>query len=343
MKRYYKLLNLRALLSGFSALLLLASCSSYQYAGYDNDGIYSSSGEGEAYTANDYEESYENALYYKRLFAEKSQQFDNVPEEGAIFTDIEGYSSTGEFEDEAYMEEGLDYQVGRASWGSNPDQISINIYNDYNPFYNPYIHPFYAGFYDPYWGPYYDYYAYRPFGYGYPYGYSYYNSWRWNLGWGWGYGYGYRPYSPYYYYGSRYNYPTYNYRDVAYSSTRRNSYSDYNAVRSNRTQARTSRIQSYSNPREVRAVRSNRDGRTYQTNTRVRSSSTNTRRSNEYYPSRQVRQVRSTNTRSNSGAVRTSRSSSNNKAYRSSPSSSSSRSSGTSRSSSRSSRGRGNN
>lgn len=342
MKRYYKLLNLRAILSGFSALLLLASCSSYQYAGYDNDGIYSSSGEGEAYTANDYEESYENALYYKRLFAEKSQQFDNVPEEGAIFTDIEGYSSTGEYDDAAFMEEGLDYQVGRAAWGSDPDRISINIYNDYNPFYNPYIHPFYAGFYDPFWGPYYDYYAYRPFGYGYPYGYSYYNSWRWNFGWGWGYGYGYRPYHPYYYYGHRYHYPSYNYRDVAYSSSRRNSYSDYNSIRSNRTDARSSRVQSYSNPNAVRAVRTNSDPRTYQTrSTRVRSSSSDVRRNSEYNPSREVRQVRSTGTRrSNTSAVRTSRSSSSNNVYRSSSSSSSSRSTGTS---TRSSRGRGNN
>ena len=333
MKRYYKLLNLRALLSGFSALLLLASCSSYQYAGYDNDGIYTSSPEGEAYTANDYEESYENALYYKQLFAEKSEQFANVPEEGAIFTDIEGYTSAGQFENAAFMEEGLDYEVGKAAWGTDPDKISINVYNDYNPFYNPYIYPYYAGFYSPYWSPFYDHYAFSPFGfgygypYGYGYGYGYHNPWRWNFGWGWGHRYGYRPYSPFYYYGDRYN-PGYNFRDVAYSSTRRNS---YYPARSNRTEARASRIQSYSNSSDVRSVRSNHDRRGYDAQSGVRSS---TQRSSDYYnSSRETRQVR----RSNTGTVRRSAT----PTYRSSSSSSTSRSTGTS--SSRSSRGRGNN
>ena len=128
MKRYYKLLNLRAIISGFSALLLLASCSSYQYAGYDSDGIYSSSGD-EAYTANDYrddyEESYDNTLYYKQLFSEKADEFGNVPAEGAIFTDIEDYSSTGNYQDELYQEDGMEYQTGRAAWGSDPDEISF--------------------------------------------------------------------------------------------------------------------------------------------------------------------------------------------------------------------------
>lgn len=340
MKRYYKLFNLRAIFFSFSALLLLASCSSYQYAGYDNDGIYSSD-QDEAYTANDYEESYDNALYYQQLFAEKADQFGNVPEEGAIFTDIEAYSS-GAY-DEDYMQEDLDYTVGRAAWGSDPDEISINLYND--SFYYPYYRPYYAGFYDPFWGPNY----YYGFGY-YPYNYGYYGSWRFSIGWGWN-SWRYR-YSPYYgyhhypYYSGHYYHPYYNsYRNVAYNRGRRDSYANYN--RSNRTNldARTSRVRSYSNPRNVRAARSNYDRRTYQTrSSRVRSTSTPSRRSNSTYNrgrSSNSRAVRTQSTRSRSNntstRTRTSRSSSgNNNAVRSSSSSRSSNST------SRSSRGRGN-
>ena len=339
MKRYYKLFSVKALFFGFSALLLLASCSSYQYAGYDNDGIYSSD-QNEAYTANEYEESYENALYYQQLFAEKADQFANVPEEGAIFTDIEGYSS-GSYDDD-YSQEEMDYQVGQAAWGSDPDEIAINIYND--PFYRPYYYPYYAGFYDPFWG--YPYYSHR---YGYPYGY--YSSWSIGFGFGWSsWRYGHYPYySPYWgghypYYGNHYYrnryFPDYYHRDVAYATSRRDSYRDYNNYNRSNIEARSTRIQQYSNPRNVRAVRSNSDRRTYQTrSTRVRSSSTPSR---TYRVNRSsdnnVRAVRSTRTRSNNATqVRPSRSSSgNNNAVRSS--SSSSRSSGNSRSN----RGRGN-
>lgn len=345
MKRSYRLFNIRALFFSFSALLLLASCSSYQYAGYDNDGIYSSDRD-EAYTANQYEESYEDALYYKQLFAQKSEQFANVPEEGAIFTDIESYSS-GAY-DEDFMQEDLDYTVGRAAWGSDPDQIAINIYQD--PFYRPYHYPYYAGFYDPFWG--YPYYSHR---YGYPYGY--YNSWSVGFGFGWSsWRYGHPYYSPYwrhyypYYGGHNYN-QYYNHRDVAYNNTRRNSYNDYDGYSRTNINTRSNRVQSYSNPRNVRAARSNSDyrtdsnDRTYRTrSTRVRSTSTPARRNSTYSRSRssgEVRAVRSTQTRSNNSTrVRSTRSSSgnnNNSAVRSS--SSSSRSSGTS---SRSSRGRGN-
>lgn len=348
MKRYYTLFSFRAVLFSFSALLLLASCSSYQYAGYEDDGIYSSN-RNEAYTANDYEESYENALYYKQLFGEKAEQFGNVPEEGAIFTDIESYSS-GAYDDN-FDDQGLDYTVGQASWGSDPDEISINIYND--PFYPRYYSPYYAGFYDPFYYP------------GYYYGYGYYpyhyNSWRFSIGWGygwnsWWYGYPHYRYSyggyyhPYY---SHYYYPYYNHRRLAYNTSRRDSYSGYTSrrdsysdYRSNRTrlEARSTRTGRYTNPRNVRA-RSNYDERTYQTNTRrVNSDYGTQRRSNPTYNtnrrSSNATQVRTNRSRSNNTSVRrSSRSSGNTSSVRSS--SSSSRSSGSS-SSSRSSRGRGN-
>lgn len=346
MNRYYKLINLRSLVSVMGSMFLLASCSSYQYAGYENDGIYSSSKTGEAYTANDYEESYEDALYYKKLFGEKAEQFGAIPEEGAIFTDIESYTS-GQYDAEMFGEEGLAYEPGRAAWGSDPDEISINIYNDYNPFYYGYGYPYYAGFYDPYWGPYYRYGYYNPYRYGYGYGYPFaYHSWGLNIGWsfGWGGYYGHR-YSPYYY-GHNY-YPSYNRYDVAYSRGRRDTYSAGNRYRQSNNESRISRIQSYSNSRNVRAAGTSRiDARTYQTRTtRVNSSSIPNRRSSDSYrSSTQRREVVSPQTapvRSSSPQVRTTRSSGNNNStYRSSSSGSSTRSSGTT--SSRSSRGRGN-
>lgn len=342
MRRYYRLFNIRALFFSFSALLLLASCSSYQYAGYENDGIYSSDRD-EAYTANDYEESYEDALYYKQLFAQKSEQFANVPEEGAIFTDIDSYNS-GAYDGD-FTQEDLDYTVGRAAWGSHADQISINIYQD--PFHRPFFSPFYAGFYDPFWGD-----PYFHHGFGFPFGY--YNNWNFGFGFGWNsWRYGHPYYTPFWrhhspFYGN-YFYPHYNQRSVAYNTTRRNSYRDYDGYNRTNINTRASRVQSYSNPRNVRAVRSNADyrtstnDRTYRTrSTRVRSTSSPVRRNSTYSRSRsssEVRSVRSNQTRSNNSTrVRSTRSSSgNNNAVRSS--SSSSRSSGTT---SRSSRGRGN-
>ena len=355
MKRYYKLLNLRSLATALGSLFLLASCSSYQYAGYDNDGIYSSPSNGEAYTDNDYEESYEDALYYKNLFGEKAEQFEAVPADGAIFTDIESYSS-GQYDENMFGAEGLEYEPGRAAWGTDPDEIAINVYNNYphySPFYYGYGYPYayYGGFYDPFWGPrYYRYGFYDPFYYGHPYAY---NSWRWNIGFGFGwggyYGYGHR-YSPWYPYGHYYDhYPRMYRRDVAYNASRRDAYSDtYRDRRAVSSDSRISRIQGYSNSRNVRAAGTRvNDSRTYQTrSTRVRSTST---RSDDAYRSssqrRSVPAVRSGSYENSRPAVRSSRSSrSNNSTYRSSSSSTRSTSSGTrSSSSSRSSRGRGGN
>lgn len=347
MKLYYK--NLRNLIPALGALFLLASCSSYQYTGYENDGIYSSSSTGEAYTADDYEESYEDALYYQNLFGEKAAEFEAVPQEGAIFTDVESYSS-GQYDENMFGAEGLEYEPGRAAWGSDPDVIAVNVYNNYSPFYSPYGfgygYPYYAGFYDPFYGPgYYPYRYYNPYyGYGYPYAY---NSWRWNigLGFGWGHYYGHR-YSPYYPYGYKY-YPNYRRSNVAYSNSRRDGYSDNYRARQYSENNRTSRIQSYSNSRNVRAagtVLRDTDGRTYRTrSTRVRSTTSQPRTREVYRTSTRRSEVpavrRSAPQRNTAPQTRTSRSSRSNNSgtYRSS--SSNTRSSGTSSGSSRSSRG----
>ena len=339
MIRFNKLLNFRAVLSGFGALMFLASCSSYQYAGYDSDGIYAPSDGEVAYTADDYEESYQDALYYKQLFAEKADDFEEVPEEGAIFTDIEGYSS--EYDDIAYQEEGLDYQTGHPAWGTDPDRISINIYEDwsYNPFYNPYINPYYAGFYDPFLSPGYGY-AYNPYGYaygygyGYPYGYryGYYNPWGWNR---WGH-----RYSPYYYGGRHYENGGHYLDEVAYSSSRRNSYYDLDkSRRADDAQSYYSRIDRLANGRNIRALRTDSDDRKYTTRARrVRSSSDYDRGSYaRAYESRSSVETSRNNTRRSYPRVRRSRTVN----YGIQRSSSSTRRSSAGRVS-RSSRGRGN-
>ena len=252
------------------------------------------------------------------------------------------------------MDQGLEYTGGYAPWGNDPDQISVNIFNQ-QPFFGPYHSPFYAGFYEPFWGPY---------SYGFHpnrWGYGFYNPWRWNGGFGFGFGpWGFANnfYSTYWnrsfwhggFYGGYYSNPYhYGHRNVAYNTGRRNSYSDLNSYRGN-SRSRASRIQGYTNPRELRAGRSNYDTRTYRTQSeRVRSRSNPQQRSSFYSRSSRssrsgdVRAIQNTRSRSNySTQMRRSRSSSNSSGtYRSS--SSSTRSSGTrSSSSSRSSRGRGN-
>ena len=361
----YKYTKIKILLFGPLALLLV-SCGSYEYAGYENDGIYSpdNTGNEEAYTAADYEEhedSYEEALYYKKLFGEKSEQFGEVAQEGLIFTDVENYTSTGSYDDAASLETDPFYTGGHGAWGSQADRISVNIYNDgfYSPFYHPYHNPFYSGYY-PYRGYGYGWndwgwnhgFGYGGYGYGYG-GYAHYNPWRWNnVGWHGGLAYNSYRYGGYYsspyYFGDRYAY-----RDVTYNQGRRSSVldfdDDYN--RSNST-ARASRID-YSDARSARvdrgndnSVRSNRsaDDRTYRTRTtRVespRSERRSTYRRSNDSDSSPVR-VRSTRrSRSNNDTYTRSRSTSRSSGTVRS-SSGSTRSSGTTRSSSRSSRGRG--
>src|SRR5210317_2467410 len=88
-----------------SFTFILASCGSYQYVGYDNDGIYGSEAivTEQPVTSN-------NTNYYKNYFAEKSQQLV-IPEEDIIFTDIDSYEGDyNEVEDSIYV-------TGYAGWG----------------------------------------------------------------------------------------------------------------------------------------------------------------------------------------------------------------------------------
>ena len=346
--------------------LLLTSCGSYQYAGNSNDGIYGDNEIEEVVSSEvEYGTREENGDYYKKMFEEEAALYGEVLAEDAIFTDVDAYSSTGNYE---YNNENTNYQGGNAPWGNSPDSYSINIYND----------GFYGGFYDPFWGRGYNYGIahqfwgpsfYGPGFYGNPYynpffgfgnGFGFRNGFGYGHGFGYGIGYSVHPfiyggggyYNPYHSYSSRQHHFRQN---VAYNSGRRgaNSYNTNrtSAVRNASNLENRGRTSSYS--RSIRNIRSSNDDygitrrttstRAYNTRSnsdgsysRSRSSSVNStpRRSNGNYS-------RSSSTNSNrSSTVRSSNSGRSSSTARSSSSGRSSSSSSTPRSTSN--RGRGN-
>lgn len=351
MKLLYSFPKIRAIFMAPAVLLALASCSSYQYAGYESDGIYSTDTP-EIYTEDQVEKSYEDALHYEQIFATQSERFGTISEEGSIFTDIDSYSSVGAPSDADFAEGNSEFSGGYPAWGTDADEIAINIYA--NPYYNPYR--FYGPFINPYRNPYYGYsYAYG-YGFGWPYDYGYYSPW--NYGWGHGYnswrmGYAFNPYQ-YGYYGLYRNHVPYYYtnpRNVAYNSGRRNSSIDYNGgdyTRRNSEEARSSRIADYSNSRDVRAERSNRiddNVRTYRTRTTRVESPERARTERTYRTSTNTRtsspeRVRTTRTRSSNSTPTVRRTSTPTRSSSTVRPTTNTRSSG-STSSSRSTRGRG--
>ncbi|MFD2914930.1 hypothetical protein [Psychroserpens luteus] len=322
-----------------SLTFLLASCGSYQYVGYDNDGIYSDNEDvvyEEARTV-----SVQDQSVYKDYFTEKSLQYSEIPDDGsAIFTDIDSYE--GNYDDE-YVE---DTQAGYAGWGQESTDVSINIYN--------------SGWNSPYWGDGYGYGRYRPWGYNSfgwnnPYGYNYgWNSWGWNMGFGYGwnsgYGYGYG-------YGWNNNFwcPPY-YRNnysrgssYAYNSGRRGA----NTSNLNRNSNYSRRSSSSSLSRRTSStIRNNSSIRPRTSSPRTNNSSIRPRTSTPRTNNSSVR-PRASTPRSSNSSVRPRRKSSSSSTPRASTrrssgssssarssSSSSSRSSGSSSSSSRGSSGR---
>ncbi|WP_323788807.1 hypothetical protein [Psychroserpens sp.] len=312
-----------------SFAFVLASCGSYQYVGYDSDGIYSENDV--VYTeAETTTESSDNS-YYKNYFTEKANQYNDIPDdERVIFTDIDSYE--GDYSDENLEDES---QYGYSGWGQANDNITINVYD------NSWASPYWNG------GFGFGYNWYRPWGWNYGFGW---NNWGWNsgFGWGgwnnWGYNYGWCP--PFYNYGYGYN-PYfhgnyYNHYGIAYNSGRRGSnlaYSNRNSVTRRNTSNITRRNTSTVTRGRSNTVRNNsttrrnnnstirRSTRSTRSNSSVRPR-TNTRRNNN------VTRPRSNSTRSSTRMSTPRRSSSS--ATRSS-SSSTRRSSGTSSSSSRSS------
>lgn len=218
-EKYAKKKTFPYFLMGLIALLL-TSCGTYSNSTYGSaDGIYSS---GSATTQQEVEqavtETEEDGGYYQEYFRAKGQTYENINKEDEIFTDIEEYSTTESISsDGRVVIEDVQYEEGNAAWGSNSDNVTLNIYNG-------------GGFgwannwYNPYWG----------WGNGWGWG----NSWAWGPRWGYGIGFGWwgfnnfgyggfwcPPYwSPYYnnhfYYNNFYGYGRYN--TVAYNRGRRN-------------------------------------------------------------------------------------------------------------------------
>lgn len=240
------------------SLLLLASCSSYQYSGSDRDGVYGETRR--VYSDQGQVAPQDNkSSYYKNLFAEESALYNDLLAEDAIFTDVESYTSTGG----DYQEQQSNYQGGKAPWGQDPDSYSINIYNQ----------GFYGGFYNPYWGG--GYYPYNPYwGPGY-YGSRHWGS-SWSIGFGsfypsYGYGFGYGiVVHPYFYGGGGwynpynfYSHRNYNFRqNIAYNTGRRNAVTSFrDGSRSNLRNAVNldSRRQNSSYSRSIRTLRNSDD------------------------------------------------------------------------------------
>lgn len=164
---------------GFS--FVLASCGSYQYVGYESDGIYSnnevtyeelSNTETETSTTN------EDNSYYKAYFSEKANQYSEIPDdEKVVFTDIDSYE--GEYSEE---NQAGDSQNGYAGWGQANSNVTIN-YIDNSWGYSPWGWNAGYGWGWNNWG------WYRPWGWnnwniGYGWGW---NNWGWNTGWRYNY------------------------------------------------------------------------------------------------------------------------------------------------------------
>ena len=308
------------LLFGMIALTL-GSCGTYQNQYEDSDGIYATNDASEYETG----EPQDKSNYYKQYFQSKESLYDEIPEDDAVFTDVEAYSTTERLDADGYVViEDAKYEEGYGAWGSNAESVTVNVYNSG------------FGWYRPYWG--------YGYGYGYGYGHSYYGGYYpfWNVGFGWGYPYyGYGGYGFGGYYNSYYNYNNpyyggYGNHSVAYNRGRRNSDINGRPGSTVRRNANTSGRNSYSRSETVR--RNNTRATTRQSSNNIMRRS-NTTRANTRTVRPTTRTTRTTPTTRRS--TNTTRRSTNSVRRSSSPTRSSgtmrssggSRSSGTSRSS----------
>ena len=352
MKTYYLLRNRLKLLILPAIILSLGACSSYQYSGYETDGIYGESRPGiweQAENEQTQVKPNNENNYYKNMFAQQSEMVGELLESD-VFTDVDSYSSNDGYDN--YSEVGGDvaYVGGNAPWGNDPDTYTVNIIN-HGPGYgfgfgrplgwgfgvvNPYL-TFYDPFYDPFFNPY----VQRGFGrwaFGGPWGYGGFgNSWGYGgFGYGWSYGYNFGFGNPWFNNGF-YNRYGYNdpYSNVAYNRGRRNT-NDYRSS-NNRRSGYSESIRSIRNAQADAArsrsrARGTSDG--YDRNNVYSRTSRRTERSGYYDTSNTrtsspvYRSTRSSSSRSTQTTSPSRRSSSNSRSVRSS--SSSTRSSGSS-------------
>jgi hypothetical protein len=205
-------------------LLLTASCGSYQNSSYyDTDGIY-----GNTYNRTVETNVQNNQNEYKEYFG--SLRDDNQPPE--VFTDIDNYNDYNLDND----------QENYPGWGSNPQSVSINVYDTGWAMNNWYGNNWgwNGGF---GWG--------MNNWYGNNWGMNNWgmNNWGWNGNYGWGmnFGFGLNNFGWNNWYGNNWGYANnYNNREYSYNSSRRGS-SNSNTADTNRSYNSTSRT--FSNDR----------------------------------------------------------------------------------------------
>ncbi len=313
----------------FTGLLVLffASCGTHSDNDYsDRDGIYSNDKE---VTVTETTKEDKDS-YYKQYFKTKELAYKDVPDDNAIFTDIDEYYTTETVDEDGYIvteEREIEEEYG--AWGSNSGEVTINIYGGYSYGYWHRPHWWYGS----YWG--------YPYYYGYGWGYPYYWGGYWGGHWGWGYP----------YYGHWYGYPTHYYGHgyngtIAYNRGRRNtSYANSRYASRGRSAVNTGRG-SYSrlesdrrnsiNTNSSRRNTVSRNGNTVSNRRNSVNSTTRPYNNNNNLNNRSNTVRRSTNSRSNNFNNRSSNSRRSSGSYRSSGSS---RSSGSMRSGGGSSRG----
>ena len=257
--------------------LLVSSCGSYQSVS-DSDGIYTSD---TTEVAVEEEETTTKSNYYKQYFNTKSQELDDIPvEEDLVFTDIESYTTTETVDENGniVIEEPSYEEEQYGAWGSNSDNLTVNIYNTggWGGFYGG------LGWYRPWWR----------WGYGYlPYWGGYYGGW--GIGWG-GF------YNPWYcppFYGGYYN-PYYGgyYGGYGYATSYNRGRSNHNYLRGNSLRRGRSSVASRNSYSRSEIAR--RSSRTYVGRDARTSVNRNTARTSK------TRTNRSTNTRPNTRSTR---------------------------------------
>ena len=289
------------LVGAFCLLIGLTSCGSYQYAGYQDDGIYGTPERTiEVVEVTPTQETPNtNSDYYQNYFREKALELDNMNTDELIFTDIDEYESS------TIENDSLDYQ-GFGGWGQNSSDVTVTIYNrpfinsyypwswrnrflyPYNGWYNGWAHWNYGyGFYDPWYSPFY-------LGWNSPFWFNNYPF----------YGYGYSNF----YYGNNF----YNRRGLAFNASRRGgiySRSNLNGITNRRnfagrssnstisrrnTAVSTNRVRSTSDAVQGRRAIGTRDGVRPRTSTTRPRTTTSRPRTSTSRPSSTVTRPRTT-------------------------------------------------
>ena len=128
MNTFYTSLKSRLFFAlGLFGLLVFTSCgSSYYGAEAAGDGIYANTTDSEPEVAEETQTDKSN--YYKQYFQSKDKAYEEIPEDGAVFTDIEAYHTKESLDEEGniIIEEQY-YDQGYGAWGTNGGNVSVNV------------------------------------------------------------------------------------------------------------------------------------------------------------------------------------------------------------------------